>query len=87
MFLCLSVKSYLKELQTAYFQLRQEIIHLRTFTDFLQFKPFFSQPKVKIFNIFLKMHKAYVLHQPSKISVQIESIAGYKNIVFLGTRF
>lgn len=32
------------------------------------------------------MHKAYVLHQPSKISVQIESIAGYKNIVFLGTR-
>lgn len=35
---------------------------------------------------FGKMHKAYVLHQPSKISVQIESIAGYKNIVFLGTR-
>lgn len=33
------------------------------------------------------MHKAYVLHQPSKISVQIESIAGYKNIVFLGTRY
>ncbi|CRK91919.1 CLUMA_CG005538, isoform A [Clunio marinus] len=32
------------------------------------------------------MHKAYILHQPSKISVQIESIAGYKNIVFLGTR-
>lgn len=35
---------------------------------------------------FSSMHKAYVLHQPSKISVQIESIAGYKNIVFLGTR-
>lgn len=33
------------------------------------------------------MHKAYVLHPPSKISVQIESITGYKNIVFLGTRF
>lgn len=32
------------------------------------------------------MHKAYTLHPPSKISVQIESIAGYKNNVILGTR-
>ncbi|XP_070501582.1 vam6/Vps39-like protein [Chironomus tepperi] len=32
------------------------------------------------------MHKAYTLHSPSKISVQIESIAGYRNNVLLGTR-
>lgn len=33
------------------------------------------------------MHKAYELHPPSKISVQIESIAGYGgNNVILGTR-
>ncbi|CAO1435563.1 unnamed protein product [Diamesa tonsa] len=32
------------------------------------------------------MHKAYILHPPSKISVQIESIAGYGNNIILGTR-
>lgn len=33
------------------------------------------------------MHNAYVLHSPSKISVQIESICGYgSNQVVLGTR-
>lgn len=31
-------------------------------------------------------HKAYQLNPPSKIAVQIESIAGYKNNVILGTR-